>query len=648
MKRIFICIVFLYSAAYGQKMPESGDIIKKTKEIAFAESGAFLRAQNIAKRTAASDNFDIHYYRCDWKTDPAIRYISGSVTSYFTITASTDFIVYDLSDSLHVDSVKERDQKLSFISKDNSVQINFADSKPAGTFDSITIFYQGVPPNTGFGSFVNSVHDSIPQMWTLSEPYGSRDWWPCKNGLDDKADSIDVFITAPAQYTAVSNGLRQSEVIDGTNKITHWKHRYPIAAYLVCMAVTNYSEFINHVQIGNTNLLMQTFCYPESLTLFQNNTPYVLSELQFFSNIFGPYPFIKEKYGQVQFGWGGGEEHQTSTFIVNPQEALMAHELGHQWFGDRVTCGSWQDIWLNEGFATFLASLYMESKYPLTVMANRKSEIANITSFAGGSVFVNDTTNVSRIFDSRLSYTKGSHLLYMLRWILGDSIFFNGMKSYLNDSLVSFGFARTSDFQRNLEKVSGIDLNYFFNDWFYGQGYPSYDVQWSQIGNNYVKIKMNQTTSDPSVDFFALPVALQFKNATQQKTVVLNNTFNGENFFENIGFVADSVIIDPDYWLITKNNTSEKVMDNAAGNNIVQIFPNPYTNSFNLYLRKFGITTVHIKIFDSKGRLMLEKDLPLNQSLFYEINTPGFAPGIYFIKIQTDNGVKFAKKILKQ
>ena len=159
---------------------------------------------------------------------------------------------------------------------------------------------------------------------------------------------------------------------------------------------------------------------------------------------------------------------------------------------------------------------------------------------------------------------------------------------------------------------------------------------------------MNQTTSDPSVEFFALPVALEFKNATQQKTVVLNNTFNGENFFENIGFVADSVTIDPDYWLITKNNTSEKVIDDAGGNNIVQVFPNPYTNSFNLYLRKFGITTAHIKIYDARGRLMLKKDLPLNQSLFYEVDTPGFAPGIYFIKIQTDNGVKFAKKILKQ
>ncbi|HUZ61593.1 MAG TPA: M1 family aminopeptidase [Hanamia sp.] len=649
MKKIFIFITFLYSTSYAQNGVNNFDIIKKTKEIAFNESQAFSRMKNIAKRTAASFNFDVKYYRCEWKTDPAVRYINGKVTSYFVITSATNYIIYDLSDSLHVDSVKEQDHILSFSQKpDNSVQINFNGTKPEGDFDSISIFYQGVPPNTGFGSFVNSIHDSIPIMWTLSEPYGSRDWWPCKNGLDDKADSIDVYITAPSHYSAVSNGLRQSEIIDGTEKITHWKHRYPIAAYLVCMAVTNYSEFINHVQIANTNLLMQTFCYPESLTLFQNNTPFVLAELQFYSNIFGPYPFLKEKYGQVQFGWGGGEEHQTSTFIVNPEEALMAHELGHQWFGDKVTCGSWQDIWLNEGFATFLASMYMENKYPLTATSIRKSEIVSITSVTNGSVFVNDTTNVNRIFDSRLTYTKGSHLLYMLRWILGDSVFFRGMRSYLNDSTLSYGFARTKDFQRNLERVSGLDLNYFFNDWFYGQGYPSYDAKWTQIGNDYVKIKMNQTTSDPSVNFFALPVALQFKNATQQKTVIINNTFNGETFFENIGFVADSVIIDPNYWLITKNNTSEKVNDDVNGNNVIQVFPNPVINNFYLYLRNFNSTEVHIKIFDSRGRLMLKRDLPISNSLFYELNVETFSSGIYFIKIQTDNGVKFVKKILKQ
>ncbi len=174
------------------------------------------------KSTAASTNFDVKYYRCERKTNPAVRYINGKVTSYFIITSAANSVIYDLSDSLHVDSVKERDQILSFSQKiDNSVQINFNEIKPAGSFDSISIFYQNVPPITGFGSFVNSVHDSIPIMWKMSEPYGSRDWWPCKNGLNDKADSIDIYVTAPSQYSSVSNELRQSEIMGGSYTTTH-------------------------------------------------------------------------------------------------------------------------------------------------------------------------------------------------------------------------------------------------------------------------------------------------------------------------------------------------------------------------------------------------------------------------------------------
>jgi hypothetical protein len=402
------------------------------------------------------------------------------------------------------------------------------------------------------------------------------------------------------------------------------------------------------VLLGDINLPMQTFCYPESLSLFQANTLTVLGTLKYYSNVFGNYPFIKEKYGHVQFGWGGGQEHQTSTFIVTPNENLMAHELAHQWFGDKITCGSWQDIWLNEGFATHLAIMDFEVRFPLAVMDTRKKEIASITSLPGGSIWVDDTTNVNRIFDGRLTYTKGSHLLYMLRWKLGDSIFIKGMRRYFNDSTIAFGFAKTDDFIRNMEAASGVDLKEFFKGWFYGQGYPSYNVQWTQIGNDYVKINMSQTTSHPSVTFFPLPVALQFKNATQQKTIVVNNTYNGEIFFNNIGFIADTVIIDPDYWLITKNNISEKISDDITGENIVQIFPNPFLNNLNLYLHNFNSQKAYLKMYDAKGSLILEQNILVNSSLYTTINTQSFPKGIYIIKIQTESGFKFVKKILKQ
>ncbi|MEP6928014.1 MAG: M1 family aminopeptidase [Ginsengibacter sp.] len=644
MKHLLFFLVILMSTVYGQ---ESKEYCKAIDNIALAERQAYSRVTS-QNNIASSQNFDTKYYRCEWQIDPAIRYITGKITSYFTISSPSDYISFDLMDALIVDSVRQKSNLISFEHLNNTLKINFASPEPTGKFDSVTIYYQGIPPNTGFGSFVTTVHAGIPGMWTLSEPYGSRDWWPCKNGLDDKADSIDVIITNPSQYTAASNGLRQSENIAGANKITHWKHRYPIATYLICMAITNYAEFENTVQVGTVNLPMQTFCYPESLASFQANTPLVLATLQYYSGVFGTYPFIKEKYGHVQFGWGGGQEHQTSTFIVSPNEGLMSHELAHQWFGDKITCGSWQDIWLNEGFATHLASMDFEKKYPLTVTTIRKSEIANITSQPGGSVWVDDTTNVSRIFDGRLSYRKGSHLLYMLRWKLGDSIFFRGIRRYFNDSALSFRFAKTDDLKRNLEAVSGVNLKDFFDNWFYGQGYPSYNVQWTQVGNDYVKINLSQKTSHTSVSFFALPVALQFKNATQQKTIIVDNKFNGETLFSNIGFIADSVIIDPDYWLISKNNISQKVNDNIAGENIIQVFPNPFANSFNVYLRNFTRQDGVLKIFNAEGQMLFQKNLAITGSSFTEINTQSFSRGIYIIKIEAGDKVKYVKKILKQ
>ncbi len=645
MNKFILIIAFLQSATYAQ---QPKDNLNKIKGISLEEAHTYTRLQDSKQATSASKNFDVTYYRCEWQVDPAVRYIRGKVTSYFKLTTDASAISFDLMNDLTVDSVKLKSRFLTFSHADNTLEINFGSTIPAGSLDSVTIYYEGVPPNTGFGSYVNAVHAGVPVMWTLSEPYGSRDWWPCKNGLDDKADSIDVIITAPAQYTAASNGLRQSEIIEGANKITHWKHRYPIASYLVCMAVTNYKETEDYVQIGNINLLMQTFCYPEDSAIFRQNTPNVLSALQYFSSVFGAYPFIKEKYGHVQFSWGGGQEHQTSTFIVSPDEGLMAHELAHQWFGDKITCGSWQHIWLNEGFATHLASMYFENKYPLTIIPNRKIAVDVITAVPNGSVFVSDTTNANRIFEWRLSYIKASHLLYMLRWILGDSVFFNGVRKYLNDPTINFGFATTNDLKRNLEEASGKDLTYFFNDWFYGQGYPSYHIQWSAIGNDYVKIKMDQTTSDPSVPFFALPVALQFKNATQQKTIIVDNKFNGEIFFKQLGFKPDTVFIDPEYWLITKNNVAEKVPDNLNGTNVIKIFPNPVADHFYVYLSNFSSQNASLKIYDNNGRLLLNKNLSINGSAFFEINSKAFATGIYFIKIQADNGVKFAKKILKQ
>ncbi len=647
MKTLLYFLVLIGSHAWAQP---PANFTQHLKEIALAEGLNHSRLETTGTLTGASTNFDVKYYRCEWQVDPAIRYINGKVTIYFVIAAAGDAITLDLMSPLNVDSVKQRSTLINALHNDNTLQISFPTSITAGTLDSISIYYQGVPPNTGFGSFVLSQHAGTPVMWSLSEPYGARDWWPCKNGLDDKADSIDIIVTTPVQYKAASNGLLQSENIieGGTKKVAHWKHRYPIATYLMCFAVTNYTVFNNVVQLGNISLPVQTYCYPESVASFQAGTQKVLNAMQYFNTKFGEYPFIKEKYGHVQFSWGGGMEHQTASFVVSIVEYLTVHELAHQWFGDMITCGTWQDIWLNEGFATQLTALYYENFFPSYTQSIRKDHIDGITSVPGGSVKVDDTTNVSRIFSSRLSYSKGCYLLYMLRWKLGDSTFFKALNNYLVDPKLNHGFAKTADLKKHLEDESKQDLTQFFKDWYEGQGYPTYNVQWTPIGKEYTKIKINQTTSHPSVSFFAMPLALKLKNSTQQKTIVLNNKINGELFLEKIGFVPDSVFVDPEYWILSKNNTATKVNENTGKQNVVTVYPNPIKSPFYIYLQNFTAPTVTIKLFNAAGQLLYNKTVALtNGSEYLEIPSANLPKGIYMLQIIASDGFKYNKKLLK-
>jgi aminopeptidase N len=643
--RLFLLIKFIMCTAITNAQQIKATVL----DIPQMESKAYSRIVDVNSVTTSSENFDVYYYRCEWDVNPAVRYIKGKITVYYTLITESTSISFDLMNPLFTDSVLENNELVNYENTNNALKINFTNSKPAGKKDSVVIYYQGVPPNTGFGSFIQTNHSGTPVMWSLSEPYGSRDWWPCKNGLDDKADSVDIYITHPSQFKAASNGLLQSELIspDGTQITTHWKHRYPIATYLVCMAITNYTVFNNSVMLGNKSLPMITYCYPESIDVFQAGTQNTLEALQLLHNTFGAYPFLNEKYGHVQFGWGGGMEHQTSTFLYNTEESLVAHELAHQWFGDKITCASWEHIWLNEGFATYVSRFFMENKYPLVAKGNRKSVIENITSLPNGSVKVDDTTNVGRIFNGRLSYNKGSFLLNMLRLKIGDSAFFKGLRNYLEDPELKYRFAYTTDLQRHLETTGGQSLSRFFEQWFEGQGYPSFQIQWGTIGSHNVKFKINQTTSHNSVPFYEMTVPLTFKNASNEKTFLINNAVNDEWFLKDIGFIPDTVIVDQDYQIISKDNSSAKIDFPNSGNADADVYPNPINDAFSVYLHDFKTNEVNIVIYNSIGQTLFKNKFQLiNGAEYININSSNWSHGNYTLQILAKD-VRLTKSLIK-
>jgi len=643
-----ILILFLLG---GKALAQNENLCKAVDDIATSERNSFQRGLSV-NRSQASSNFQVTYYRCIWDIDPAVRYIKGNITSHFITNSSATSITYDLAAQLTVDSVYYHGNRIIFSRPTDLLQINLPGALPAGQKDSVTIFYQGNPTATAFGSFYKSIHGSnIPIIWTLSEPYGSKDWWPCRNGLDDKADSIDIIISCPNLYRASSNGRLIDESDNGITRTAYYKHRYPIASYLVAFAVTNFKILNHNVQLGTTNLPMITYCYPESENIFQQNTPKVLQQLSLFHEYFGAYPFINEKYGHTQFNWGGGMEHQTNSFIVSPDESLMAHELAHQWFGDKVTCGSWQDIWLNEGFATYLSYFYFEKSNPANHINRLRSLNSSITNSPDGSVWVDDTTTVGRIFSSRLSYNKGAYVLHMLRWVLGDTLFFRGIRQYINDPKLAYGFARTDDLKRNLEQVSGKDLTEFFNDWYYKQGHPSYTVKWNQDNNNKAIISVSQSTSHPSANYFEMPLALKFKSGSQEKTIVVNNTKNNEFFSGEIGFKADTVIIDPDYWILSRNNVSAKdisLVIPAAGFEI-KVFPVPTSlNTVTLSIKNPVSNKMSLRLFNTSGQLVWQQNVDTSgPSELIQINISKLSAGVYLLHINAGD-LKTTRHIIKK
>lgn len=594
-------------------------------------------------------NYDLRYQRLELQLDPAQQYVSGTVTSHFIPNQNMASIYFDLSNTLTVSEVKYHGYNLPFTQlATKEVKIDFPAGIPAATLDSLSIKYSGAPDTGGSAgdAFTISTQSGVPALYTLSEPYGAQEWFPTKQSLNDKIEKVDLMINTPSQYNVASNGKLFSEtVLPGNRKLTFWQTNYPIPAYLIALGITNYTKFND--TMGNPPFPFVNYLYPSttSNSTIMSNIDWTKTVMNTFEQYFGPYPYRNEKYGHMQFGWGGGMEHATMSSMGSWGRGIIAHELAHQWFGDKVTCGAWNDIWLNEGFATFGEHLANE-KLLMTnsqFMSYLSSEMNYITSSAGGSVYVSDTNlgNTGAIFSGRLSYSKGGYVVRMIKWILGDDAFYSALKDYHARPQLAYGYAKTEDLKNSLLESTGKDFTEFFNDWIYGQGHPTYQIRWNQTADQMLRFKVSQTTSHSSVNFFEMPLPIKVNGTGGQVAyLVLNHTTKNQNFAEQVNFPVVSIQFNYENQILQRNSTVTKdttiLSVNDGAKEEMKIYPNPVKDRLSVS----GINKDQpYEILSIDGKLIKAGKYSSTKT----IEVQALPKGVYFLKVSNQN-LKFIKE----
>ncbi|GIV42891.1 MAG: peptidase M1 [Bacteroidia bacterium] len=572
-----------------------------------------------------SRHIDLKYLKFQVEPRMDILYFQKAAALWGFVMSENFPVKFYLHSQFTIDSIRYQNQLLNYTYANHVLEIDF--SFTLNQYHEIIIFYHGEPASNGFGS-VGFQPDTA--LWTLSQPYGTFTWLPNKEDLLDKIDSVDFEITVPSLFTAVANGKDYGFTELGMKKTYYRKHRFPIAHYLIAFAVGKYHQQNFHFLYNNIHYEIINYVYAQDTAWANQETSKMIQFFPFLFNKLGEYPFFPEQYGQAQFGWRGGMEHQTMTFVGSWWIELLIHEVAHQWFGDLVTCATWQDLWLNEGFATYISGLYYENIEPQWWLAFKQSRMNLITSQPSGSVFVppQDTSDVLTLFDKRLRYYKAAMVLHQLRFIMGDSAFFQACYDFLHDPVLRFRQAYTQDLKRHFQNHTSFDLNTYFQQWVYGEGFPHLFLE-VQKSHDHIRLQLEQQSTNPNISWFYIPIPLKIYGKFQNQpilkdTAILFQSSMDWHYINNIDQL-DSIKIDPDLWII-KGETNIVSKSHPLHIPEVQVFPNPVHNEFMISVQQME----KVQVFDVYGKRILETIYVPHQKLSLE----GLAPGIYFLGVQ--------------
>jgi len=611
-------------------------------------------------QTTLLDQYDVKQYILDLNISNTSTLISGNVTMIALVTApvldtaAIELASYTSSSSYRVvDSVWFNGIPSGFSHAGGLVTVPLAAAIPQGELFSLRIFYHangaGCPQSLSNGIFRMN-YMGIMHTFNTSQPVFSKFWWPCKDVMTDKADSLTFIITTDSTNRSGSNGVLTSVEYPGDGKARYqWKTRYPISTYLVSFAVGPLTEHIDEAFLspGGDSLLLYNLLFPTSPYYPMHLAAIEKTKqlLNLYGALLGDYPFRAEKYGYCVIGMPAiGMEHQTmcmmgyesldtttTRFYDMLTHFMTAHELAHQWFGDAVICSTWNDAWLVDGFASYMEYVALQQLESQTSADAWMEDAHNeVLSRPGGSVWIPDSlvNNVVNLFDYRLVYKKGAAILHLLRYeINNDSLFFAVLKNYI--STYQYGDASAEAFRQIAESVTGMDLSLFFDQWFYGSGYPLFDIKWVQLDDT-LEILSRQTTSTAITPLFCTPFDLRIWYPGGDTTVRMFQEDNLATWSIPFNHPVDSMAFDPDRWLIQKHSVHLGTVERKSFP-VFRVYPNPTSGL--LYLETspaFSGNMLAVRVFDLSGRLQFEQHLAGQTSL---LDLSPLPPGIYVITL---------------
>lgn len=575
--------------------------------------------------------YDVSFYHLSLEVSNQNTYIEGFTSIHVVTTEAVDSLSFQLIDELEITAIEVNSTSV-LVWRHKNDQLILPAVASSGEHVVVTIHYQGdAGQDRGFFAGITSAYDNTNNQWvtyTLSEPLNARDWFPVKQVLTDKADSVWVDLTVDKELMAGSNGVLVEIEEAGEGKHTFkWRSRYPIAYYLISLAVADYRDYSFHAPLSqpNDSVLVQNFIYDDDayFECWKSRIDDTGEMITLFSNLVLAYPFAEEKYGHAVAPMGGGMEHQTMTTLSNFNFTLVAHELAHQWFGDNITCGNWQDIWINEGFASYFEYVALQYLVSQEEADNWMAYARSLAFEETGSVYVplEDAENVSRVFDYGLSYKKGAAIIHMIRYELNnDALFFDILKTYseqFTDSL-----ATAEQFRELLEEESNMDFSCFFDQWYYGTGHPSFNLV-AEEKNDTLYVQSLQETSTANTPLFKMHFDLLVSTSEGKDTVRLYQEKNEQTFVIPVNANVLDVQFDPEDFLLAKSFAQLKLPD---GKEYI-IGPNPVQDRLLLRFRNLS-GQENIQVYNLQGKLMRDEIVSSNP---FEVNFAALPDGPYVL-----------------